>query len=103
MYAVVTSGGKQTKVDVGDVFRVEKIEAHVGEIVELNEVHLLVKDDGIVADPGALSGAKVVCQIVGQGRARKIRVFKRKRKNNYSRTYGHRQQYTDLRVDEIVG
>jgi large subunit ribosomal protein L21 len=102
MYAVVASGGKQAKVSVGDVFRVEKIEAPVGDLVELNKVSLLVKDDSIVADPGALASAKVVCQVVGQGRDKKIRVFKKKRKNNYTRLQGHRQPYTELRVNDIV-
>ncbi len=103
MYAVVASGGKQSKVSVGDVVRVEKIDAPVGDLIELNKVALLVKDDAIVADPAALAGAKVVCQVVGQGRGKKIRVFKKKRKNNYTRTQGHRQLFTELRVNEIVG
>lgn len=102
MYAVVATGGKQEKVFVGDVIRIEKVEAVVGDKVELAPVCLLVKDDGIVAAPGALSSAKVVCHVVGQGRARKVRVYKRKRKKNYARTYGHRQCFTELKVSEIV-
>ena len=103
MYAVVATGGKQERVSVGDVIRVEKIEAPMGDLVELDSVRLLVKDGGIVADAGALAGAKVVCQVVGAGRGKKIRVFKKKRKKNYARTHGHRQSYTDLKVQEIVG
>jgi large subunit ribosomal protein L21 len=102
MYAVVTTGGKQVKVFEGDVVRVEKLEALTGDEIELNTVNLLVKDDGIVVGPQALANAKVVCHVVGQGRNKKVRVYKRKRKKNYARTHGHRQAYTDLKVKEIV-
>ena len=102
MYAVVTTGGKQYKVTQGDSLRVEKIEAPIGDTVELGGVALLVKDDGIVADPAALASAKVVCSVVRQGLNKKIRVFKKKRKKNYTRTYGHRQRFTELKVKEIV-
>ena len=101
MYAVVTTGGKQYKVSQGDVLRVEKIDAPVGETVELDQVKLVAGDDGLVVDPAALSSAKVIAQVTGQGRGKKIRVFKYKRRKNYHRTYGHRQSYTELRVREI--
>jgi large subunit ribosomal protein L21 len=65
-------------------------------------VSMLVKDEGIVVEPQALAVAKVVCHIVGQGKAKKIRVYKRKRKNNYARLHGHRQEFTDIKVDEIL-
>lgn len=101
MYAVVTTGGKQYKVAAGDVLRVEKIDAPIGDTVELSKVNLVAKDDGLVADPAALAQSKVVCEVVNQGRAKKIRVFKKKRKKNYTRTYGHRQSFTELKVREI--
>jgi len=101
MYAVVTTGGKQVKVTEGDILRVEKIEAPVGDTIELAEISLLAKEDGIVVDPAALENAKVVCQVMRQGRAKKIRVFKKKRRKNYMRTYGHRQYFTDLKVRQI--
>ena len=101
MYAVVTTGGKQVKVTEGDILRVEKIEAPVGDTIELAEISLLAKEDGIVVDPAALENAKVVCQGMRQGRAKKIRVFKKKRRKNYMRTYGHRQYFTDLKVRQI--
>lgn len=103
MYAVVTAGNRQFKVFPGDVFQVEKIDAPVGDTVELDQVRMLVKDDGIVVNPEALAGAKVVCHVVGQGRSRKVRVFKKKRKKNYTRLHGHRQAFTALKVAEIVG
>ncbi len=101
MYAVVTTGGKQFRVFEGDVVRVERIEAPVGDTIELVSVNLVAKDDALVVDPEALKSAKVVCDVLGQGRAKKIRVFKKKRRKNYARTQGHRQPYTELRVREI--
>lgn len=101
MYAVVTTGGKQVKVAQGDVIRVEKIDAEVGDTVELDEVCFLSKDDGIVADPEALGSAKVICQVTRQGLHKKIRVFKMKRRKDYRRTRGHRQRYTELKIREI--
>jgi large subunit ribosomal protein L21 len=101
MYAVVKTGGKQIKVAQGDVVRVEKLDAAPGESIELGGVCLLAKDDGLLVNPGDLENAKVVCQVVGHGRSKKIRVFKKKRRKNYMRTKGHRQSYTELRVREI--
>jgi large subunit ribosomal protein L21 len=101
MYAVVKTGGKQVRVSEGSRVRVEKIDAPVGDTIELDQVALLAKDDGIVVDPDALSSAKVVCEVVAQDRAKKIRVFKKKRRKNYMRTHGHRQAYTELKVQSI--
>ena len=101
MYAVVSTGGKQLKVAEGDVVRVEKIEAEVGATIELGPVHLIAGDAGITVEPQALSDAKVVCEVTGHGRGKKIRVFKFKKRKNYHRTYGHRQDYTELKVNAI--
>ena len=102
MYAVVATGGKQVKVAEGGQVRVERIDAPVGDTVELENVCLIVRDEGLVAEPEALKSARVVCEIVAQDRAKKIRVFKKKRKKNYTRTRGHRQSFTELRVRSIV-
>ena len=101
MYAIVTTGGKQVKVAPGDIVRVEKIDAPVGDTVELGAVNLLAKDDGIVVDPQALSAAKVTGEILRQGKLKKIRVFKKKRRKNYTRLHGHRQLFTELRIKDI--
>ncbi len=103
MYAVLTTGGKQVKVAKGDVIRVEKINAEVGDTVELDNVNFLAKDKKTVIEPKALAKAKVVCLVTGQGRRKKIRVFKMKRRKNYRRTIGHRQYYTELTVQDIKG
>ena len=101
MYAVVVTGGKQYKVSEGDRLRVEKLNTPVGEQVELGEVCLLVKEDGIVAEPDALSSASVVAEVTAEGKRKKIKVFKKKRRKNYMRTYGHRQQYSEITIREI--
>jgi large subunit ribosomal protein L21 len=102
MYAVVKTGGKQVRVAAGDLIRIEKLDAAPGDQVELTGVCLLANEDGIVVDPGDLENAKVVGLVVSQGRAKKIRVFKKKRKKNYIRTKGHRQSYTEVRIRDIV-
>ncbi len=102
MYAVVTTGGRQVKVAKGDYVRVDKIEAPVGDRIELVNVRLVAKDDGIVVDPKALVGAKVVCEVTVQDKAKKILVYKKKRRKGFQRTKGHRQHYTQLKVTDIV-
>jgi len=101
MYAVVSTGGKQYKVAPGDRLRVEKIEAGVGDTVELDQVRLISDDSGMVLDADALSSAKVLARVVDQDRHKKIRVFKYKRRKNYRRTRGHRQDYTELQIQDI--
>lgn len=101
MYAVVATGGKQVRVTEGDTIRVEKIDAAVGDKVELADVAFVGGDKKTVLDEKGLGKAKVVCTVTGQGRRKKIRVFKYKRRKNYHRTKGHRQSYTELRVESI--
>lgn len=103
MYAVVATGGKQYRVSEGTVFRVEKLDAAVGDTVELSEVKMLAKESGVVVDAADLAKAKVVCKVLKEGRAKKIRVFKMKRRKNYRRTQGHRQSFTELKVQSIQG
>lgn len=102
MYAVVATGGKQVKLTPGDVVRVESLDAPVGDTIELSEVKLVAGESGLVVDPKQLEKAKVVCEVTAHGRGKKIRVFKYKRRKNYSRTRGHRQNYTQLKVKDIV-
>lgn len=101
MYAVVTAGGKQYKVAEGDRLRVEKLDAALGEQVELSPVQMIAKDDGVIVGPDALASAKVVAEVTGQDRHKKIRVFKKKRRKNYMRSYGHRQPFTEITIREI--
>ena len=102
MYAVIRSGGKQYKVNPGVLLDVEKISGEVGDTVELTEVLLLEKDGAIAAGNPVLPNAKVIGEIVKQGRAKKIIVFKSKRRKGYRKKQGHRQYFTTLRIKEIV-
>jgi large subunit ribosomal protein L21 len=103
MYAVVRTGGKQVWVSPGAAVRVERLPGEVGDAVELDQV-LLVGGEGEprVGTP-LVDGARVVGTIVDQGRGPKIRVFKMKRRKNYSRRKGHRQRFTEIRVEKIEG
>ena len=103
MYAVVRTGGKQFRVTPGQAVRVEKLDGGVGDSIELSEV-LMVGGEGEsrVGTP-LVTGAKVVGTITAQGRGEKIIVFKMKRRTGYRRKQGHRQYFTEIRVDSIEG
>jgi large subunit ribosomal protein L21 len=100
MYAVIKTGGKQYRVTEGDRLRVEKLAGEVGGTVELDEVLMLGGDAPKIGKP-TVAGAKVVAEIVAQDRAKKIIVFKIKRRKNYRRKSGHRQPFTELRIKAI--
>jgi len=101
MYAVIKSGGRQYKVEPGQVVRVDKLEAQVGETVSLDQV-LLVKDgDSLKAGAPLLDGATVSATVVEQDRGKKIIVFKKKRRQGYQKKQGHRQDYTALKINAI--
>lgn len=101
MFAVVKTGGKQYKVQKDDVIKVEKLDAKEGDKIDLNEV-LFVSADGkaSIGNP-TLKGAKVTAEVAGQTRAPKITVFKKKRRQNYRRKAGHRQDLTVLKITDI--
>lgn len=102
MYAVVVTGGKQYKVAKGDVIYVEKLNAEVDSTVELDEVLVVSKENGeLVVGKPVVEGAKVVAKVAGQGKAKKVLVFKYKRKKDYRKRQGHRQPYTKLVIEEI--
>ena len=101
MYAVITTGGKQYKVSEGDVIFVEKLEAEVDSNVELTNVLAVAKEDGFVVGKPVVEGAKVVAKVAEQGKAKKVIVFKYKRKKDYRRKQGHRQPYTKLVIEKI--
>ncbi len=102
MHAIIETGGKQYRVAPGDVIRVEKLGAETGAAVDLPKVLAVFRDNGDVLTTTELEGAKVVATVTGQDRSKKILVFKFKRKKQYKKTIGHRQPYTELRVNEIV-
>ena len=102
MYAVVETGGKQYRVAVGDKLKVEKIAAEEGESINLGRV-LMVSDGENVTVGSPDLETPVTATVVSQGKAGKIKVFKMKRRKNYRRTQGHRQDYTEIEITGIAG
>ncbi len=103
MYAVIRTGGKQHRVEPGRSVRVDRLAGAVGDSVELNEVLLVGGEgDARVGQP-LVAGARAVGTITAQGRGPKLRVFKMKRRKNYRRRSGHRQDFTEIRVEKIEG
>ena len=101
MYAVIRSGGKQYRVEPGKVVKVERLPGKVGGKVTFSDI-LAVGGDGPLAAGEGTAKTKVTGVIVEQGRAKKIRVFKFKKKNQYKILRGHRQNLTTVRVDKIL-
>ncbi|MBP1608870.1 MAG: ribosomal protein [Acidobacteria bacterium] len=101
MYAVIQSGGKQYRVTEGEIVRVEKLEAEAGAQVEFKDILLVKADDKTHIGQPLVEGAIVKGVVDSIGKADKILVFKYKKKKQYRRTRGHRQQYTDVRIEKI--
>jgi large subunit ribosomal protein L21 len=101
MYAVIRSGGKQYRVSQGGSVRVEKLDGEVGSSITLADVLMIGGEGDVKIGTPTVDGAQVTGTIVDQGRGKKIRVFKMKRRKGYRRTQGHRQDYTEIRVDAI--
>jgi large subunit ribosomal protein L21 len=102
MYAVVHTGGKQYRVAPDEMVQVEKLPAAKGEVVELDRVAMIEQDGKVQIGSPWLAGAKVVCKVVSHGRDRKIDIFNYRSKGGFHRAKGHRQPYTQLKVEQIV-
>ena len=103
MYAIIQTGGKQYRVAPGDVLRVERLPGERGDEVQLDQV-LLVTDDGgeIRVGMPLVENASVKGQILRQGKAKKVIVYKKKRRKGYRRKQGHRQLFTAVQIQEII-
>ncbi len=102
MYAIVRTGGKQYQVAAGDTLRVEKLKGEVGDTVELSDVLMLADGDNVQVGTPVVDGAKVVAKIAEQGKAKKVLVFKKKKRKGYRVLRGHRQRFTALTIEEIM-
>ena len=102
MYAIIETGGKQYRVEKGDVLSVEKLPAEAGETVEISKVLALGDENGLYIGKPYIRGARVVLKVLEQGRGEKILVFKYKPKKSYRRLKGHRQPFSKVAVDEII-
>jgi large subunit ribosomal protein L21 len=102
MYAIIETGGKQYKVQEGDVLNIEKVNAQEGESMEVTQVLAVVDEEKVSLGKPLVEGAKVVLKVLEHGKADKIIVFKYKPKKNYRKTRGHRQPYTKVIVEAIA-
>jgi large subunit ribosomal protein L21 len=102
MYAVVKTGGKQYKVVVGQKLKVEQITADIDSQIVLNEVLMVADGDAVVIGAPLVAGASISATVVTHGRGDKVTIFKMRRRKHYQRHQGHRQNYTELRIDAIV-
>ena len=104
MYAVIESGGKQYKVQEGDVLEVERLpETQPGATVTFDRVLLVAGRDGVKVGQPLVQGAKVTAELVDQVRGGRIRVFKMKRRKGFRKIRGHRQELSRVRIDKIAG
>jgi large subunit ribosomal protein L21 len=102
MYAVIKTGGKQYRVEQGDTLAIERLEGEPGHKVNFGEVLLVGSENATKIGRPLVNGASVGATIVEQGRAKKIVVFKFRRRKNYKRKKGHRQYFTRVRIDSIA-
>ena len=103
VFAIIETGGKQYKVNEGEIIFVEKLDVEVGATVEFDSVKALSKDGVLKVGTPNVEGAKVVATVVRQAKAKKIYVFKYKSKKNEKKKIGHRQPYTKLQITAIEG
>ncbi|MDM8569994.1 50S ribosomal protein L21 [Thiotrichales bacterium HSG1] len=102
MYAVIKTGGKQYKVSKGDSLRVEKLFVNEGDNVEFNDVLLVANGDQIEIGSPQVDGGKVTATVEAHGRGKKIKIVKFKRRKHHMKQMGHRQYYTDVKINEIM-
>jgi large subunit ribosomal protein L21 len=102
MYAVFRTGGKQFRAEPGTRLRVPSLSAEEGDAVTFDDVLLASDGESVQVGQPVVDGATVKAEVLGHGRTKKVIVFKRKRRKGYRRKQGHRQDYTEIRVDEIA-
>jgi large subunit ribosomal protein L21 len=103
MYAVIRSGGKQYKVAPGEKLKVEYLPADVGAELVLDQVLMVGEGDAIRVGQPMVAGATVKATVLGHGRHDKVTIFKMRRRKNYRKHQGHRQNYTELQIESIAG
>lgn len=101
MYAVILTGGKQYRVSEGDKLRIESLPVATGDTVTLDKVLLVADGTNINVGKPYLEGSKVTATVLGNGRGEKIRIVKFRRRKHYQKVTGHRQNYTEIKIDNI--
>jgi large subunit ribosomal protein L21 len=103
MYAVIKTGGKQYKVAQGDTLKIETLVAEVGSIVSFDEVLMVGIGEQVKIGAPTVAGSAVKAEVLSHGRGDKIRIVKHRRRKHYHKEQGHRQNFTEVKVTEIVG
>ena len=101
MYAVIKTGGKQYRVSAGETLKIETVAGDVGSAVVLDKVLMVGEGDKVTVGKPLINGATVKATIVSHGRGEKVKIFKMKRRKHYQKHQGHRQNYTEIRIDGI--
>lgn len=102
MYAVILSGGKQYRVQEGDTLKLETLSAEVGSLVDFDKILMVGEGDAVKVGSPYLSGSKVSATVVSQGRHKKIRIIKFRRRKHHEKWQGHRQNYTEVKITQII-
>ncbi len=103
MYAVIKSGGKQHRVEAGEVLRLEKLDASEGETINFDKVMMIGEGENIQIGTPFVVGGAVTAEVVSHGRGDKITIIKMRRRKHYRRQAGHRQSFTEIKIKEISG
>ncbi len=103
MYAVIKTGGKQYKVVQGLTLKVESLVAEVGSTISFDEVLMIANGDALKVGAPMVSGAAVKAEVISHGRGEKVRIVKHRRRKHYHKEMGHRQNFTEVKISEIVG
>lgn len=101
MYAVIKTGGKQHKVAEGEILKVEKLKASKGEPIDITDVLLIEKDGEVTLGSPFIEGAKVTAKILRHGKEDKVTIIKMKRRKDYRKKQGHRQNYSEIQIEQI--
>lgn len=102
MYAVIKTGGKQYRVSAGQTLKVEKLESEVGSNVVIDQVLMLADGENVTIGAPLVNGASVNATVLAQGRHDKVMIFKMRRRKHYRKTQGHRQDYTEIKIEQIA-
>ena len=101
MYAVIKTGGKQYRVVAGEKLKIEQIPADIGAEINLDQILMVGEGESVKIGTPLLSGASVKATVLAQGRHKKVTIFKMRRRKHYQKHQGHRQNYTEIRIDGI--
>lgn len=103
MYAVIKTGGKQYKVAPGETLKVESLDAEVGKTVSFDDVLMIANGDQLKVGSPKVDGGAVKAEVLAHGRGDKIRIVKHRRRKHYHKEQGHRQNFTEVKITEILG